>query len=103
MKECIICSKEANQTGSHIVPMNLIKGCIGNRGDEISYGLNLLSGEHNLYLGNNIKHKSRQINQKKTKETFTNPYILDYILCYSCEKKLGEIEGRVYSEILCKI
>lgn len=103
MKKCIICDKEANQTGSHIVPMNLIKECVGNRGNETSFNTDLLTGVQKVYIGNDLKHKKDEINTKNLTENSTNPYVLDYILCHICEKKLGNIEGKVYTEIISKI
>ena len=41
--KCIICKKEANAKNSHIVPMNLIKDCVGNRNNEISYNVDILN------------------------------------------------------------
>lgn len=101
--QCIICDKKADHTGSHIIPANLIKDCIGIRHKEESYNIDLLNGNQLLYIGTSLQHRSLEINKKKLEITKTNPYILDYILCTNCEKKLGIIEGEVYTEIICKI
>ena len=101
--QCIICNKKADQTGSHIIPANLIKDCIGNRHKEESYNIDLLNGNQLLYIGTSLQHLSKEINRKELELTLTNPYTIDYILCTNCEKKLGTIEGEVYSEIVCKI
>lgn len=103
---CIICGKNANQTGSHIVPMNLIKECIGERDKEISFDVDVKNNKivsKKIYIGNELKHESEGINDLKLKEINVNPYTLDYILCSCCEKKLGRIEGKVYSEIILKV
>ena len=104
-EKCIICEKIANAKNSHIVPMNLIKECIGERHNEISYNLNISQNavDREIYIGDAIKHKEEELNDKKLKLVDFNPYTLDNILCITCEKKLGEKEGKVYSEIICKI
>ncbi len=104
--KCAICGKNANQTGSHIFPMNLIKNCIGERGKEISYDIEIQNNKivsKNIYIGNEIKYKNEEINKFSIKEITENPYTLDYILCSCCERKLGMIEGKVYDEIILKI
>jgi hypothetical protein len=83
---CIICEKEANAKNSHIVPMNLIKDCIGKRHNEVSHTIDLLNYKNEIYLGDNIKHKNLEYNSKGLKELSKNPYTLDNILCSSCEK-----------------
>jgi hypothetical protein len=104
--KCIICEKEANAKNSHIVPMNLIKECIGKRGKEASYNVDIQNNRivsKKIYIGNELKHKKEEINELKLDEVDVNPYTLDYILCSNCEKELGNIEGKVFSEIICKI
>ena len=66
MNKCIICNNTANQTGSHIIPINLIKDCIGARYNEISYDINInhLGINKNIYIGDELKHKSEEINNK---------------------------------------
>lgn len=104
--KCIICGKIANQTGSHIVPMSLIKECIGDRGKETSYNVNIQNNKivsQKIYIGNELKHLNKDINELNLNEVDINPYTLDYILCSNCERELGSIEGKVYSDIICKI
>ena len=102
---CIICEKEATAKNSHIIPMNLIKDCIGIRNNEISYNINIdkFNISQEIYIGNALKHNKNKINKTKLSIIESNPYTLDNVLCNVCEKKLGEIEGKVYSEIICKI
>jgi hypothetical protein len=104
-KKCIICGSNPDAKNSHIVPMNVIKECIGGRNNEVSYEIEILNNKFisAIYIGNDLKHKSAEINNKDLKIIDCNPYTLDYILCLVCERKLGEIEGKVYSEIVCKI
>jgi hypothetical protein len=104
--KCIICEKEANAKNSHIVPMNLIKDCVGSRNNEISYDIDILNKnqiESRIYIGDNLKHNKDEINNENLEINDVNPYTLDNILCSCCEMKLGKIEGRVYSEIILKI
>jgi hypothetical protein len=105
-KNCIICEKEANAKNSHIVPMNLIKDCIGKRYNEISLDIefkNINKIEKKIYLGDNIKHNYEELNKDNLELINENPYTLDNILCQNCEDKLGIIEGKVYSEIINKV
>ena len=104
--KCIICKKEANAKNSHIVPMNLIKDCVGNRNNEISYNVDILNNnkiERKIYIGNYLKHKENEINKTNLEIIDVNPYSFDNVLCCTCEEELGKIEGRVYSEIILKI
>lgn len=105
MKKCIICLNEANAKNSHIVPLNVIKDCIGKRYNELSYNINLSSSGlgQSLYIGDQLKHKAEEINVNNLKTVALNPYTLDNILCTVCESKLGKIEGLIYSEIVLKI
>lgn len=103
MNICIICTKGADQKGSHIIPLNLIKECVGDRDNEISYEVDLINGNQEIFIGKNLRHKSEEINYKNLKITDQNHYTLDFLLCKECEKNLGVIEGKVYTEIICKI
>ena len=104
-KKCIICGNNPDAKNSHVVPMNIIKECIGRRYNEVSYEVEILNKKltSEIYIGDELKHKSIEINNSDLNEIHCNPYTLDNILCLECERKLGEIEGKVYSEIVCKI
>jgi hypothetical protein len=101
--ECAICNNIANAKNSHVIPINVIKECVGKRHNEVSFNFNLLDGSKSVYIGNEIKHKSDEILSKKIEIDNDNPFTLDYILCLNCEKKLGSIESELYSEIISKI
>lgn len=105
MNKCIICINEANAKNSHIIPLNLIKECIGARGNELSYNINLNNSglSKSLYIGDQLRHKAEELNVENLETVTLNPYTLDNILCSVCESKLGEIEGQIYSEIVLKI
>jgi len=105
MIKCIICSNEPNAKNSHIIPINLIKDCIGKRYNELSYSINLTSDGLNqsLFIGDELQHRAEELNVNKLKTNALNPYTLDNILCTICEAKLGKIEGLIYSEIVLKI
>lgn len=92
---CIICSRKADATGSHIVPANLIKSCVGKHYKEESYKIDSKSGKVDVYFGrDNLKNTNPLIKDHHYKK--------DYILCQTCEKKLAELESLFYSEFLSK-
>ena len=104
-KKCIICGSSANATGSHIVPANLIKDCIGKREYEESYKIDIKNKKINLFLGkaNPKSFESNRLDERNINISEEHHYVVDYILCNCCEKKLGKIEGEIYNEIICKI
>lgn len=104
-KLCVICNKTANATGSHIVPVNLIKNCVGKRDYEESFEIDLLNRTTNMFLGMS-NPKSFPENKSELRNIALSErhhYVVDYILCIDCEKKLGKIEGTIYDEIICKM
>lgn len=101
---CIICVKNANATGSHIVPANLIKNCVGLRNYEESFKFDLIKRTSNMFLGTS-NPKTFPENKSELKNISISEihhYVADYILCTDCEKKLGVIEGFIYKEFLEK-
>jgi hypothetical protein len=93
--KCIICEKNANATGSHMVPANLIKNCIGESDAEESYEIDAKKAKVDVYYGrDNLKNKSTKIKKSHYKE--------DNVLCQSCEDKLADLESLFYTEFLSK-
>jgi hypothetical protein len=101
--KCIICGEQADAKGSHIVPASLIKKCIGKRDYEESYEIDLINNARNLFLGKSNFKEPEYFSLKNATNSINHHYVLDNILCNKCEKKLGEVEGKIYSEIICKI
>lgn len=94
-KECIICDREANETGSHIAPASLIKNCVGKHYKEESYEIDVKNASVDVYFGrDNLKNTSTEIK--------ANPYKRDHILCKECESKLAVIESKFSTEFLSK-
>lgn len=94
-KACIICDREANETGSHIAPASLIKNCVGKHYKEESYEIDVKKATVDVYFGqDNLKNTSPEIKP--------NPYKRDYILCKECESKLAVIESKFSVEFLSK-
>ncbi|HSH67508.1 MAG TPA: hypothetical protein VLB84_17320 [Bacteroidia bacterium] len=86
MAKCKLCKEnEADQTGSHILSCLSIKSMIGERGEEKSY---LISPDPTENYRKNIK---------------ASEIIEDYILCRSCEQRLGYVEGYIAAELTNKI
>ena len=74
--KCIICEKNANATGSHMVPANLIKNCVGESDAEESYEIDAKKAKVDVYYGrDNLKNKSTKIKKSHYKE--------DNVLCQS--------------------
>lgn len=92
---CIICDKNANATGSHIVPASLIQNCVGKHYREESYKIDAKNVDIDTYFGrDNLKNTSTEIKE--------NHYKKDYILCQECEDKLASIESNFSSNFLRK-
>ena len=95
MENCIICHKEADATGSHLVPASLIKNCVGKHYVEESYEIDAKKVSSDIYFGrDNLKNKSTEIKE--------NHYKKDNILCQECENRLGHLEGSIYTQLLQK-
>lgn len=93
--KCIICEKNANATGSHMVPANLIKNCVGESDSEESYEIDAKKAEVDIYYGrDNLKNTNPEIKKSHYKE--------DNVLCQSCEDKLADLESLFYTEFLNK-
>ena len=93
--KCIICDKNADAKGSHIVPANLLKSSIGERYREESYEINATKATVESFFGReNPKNTSTEIKR--------NPYVRDYILCQKCEKELSKLESNFSQEFLNK-
>lgn len=97
-KLCIICGKNANATGSHIIPAHLIKNCVGKRSYENSFDIDIENLDVNRFLGRYIQHNELENIEKEV----PNHYVEDYIMCNECEKRLGKIESIISSEFIEK-
>ncbi|MDY3548943.1 hypothetical protein PG291_10045 [Riemerella anatipestifer] len=92
---CIICDKNANAKGSHIVPASLIQNCVGKHYREESYKIDAKNVNIDTYFGrDNLKNTSTEIKE--------NHYKKDYILCQECEDKLATIENNFSRNFLQK-
>ncbi len=88
---CIICDNTADKVGSHLIPANLIKKCVGDRNYEESYNIDLKKASVDIYFGrSNLKNKSTQKKQ--------NHYTRDNVLCKTCEEKLAGLESKFARE-----
>ena len=64
-KLCIICGKNANATGSHIIPAHLIKNCVGKRSYENSFDIDIENLDVNRFLGRYIQHNELENIEKE--------------------------------------
>ena len=93
--KCIICSNDANATGSHIVPASLIQNCVGKHYREESYSIDAKNAEIDVYFGrDNLKNTSPEIKDNHYKE--------DHILCQECEDNFAKIESAFSTNFLKK-
>lgn len=101
---CVICGKKADATGSHIIPANLIKNCVGSRYYEESFEIDLLNRNTNMFLGrsNPLSFPENNSELGNIPMSETHHYVVDNILCTKCEAELGKIEGFIYKEFVEK-
>lgn len=110
--KCMLCRQnEASETGSHMVPNNLIEKLFsvdGNKGREraIIERFVLGKGIQTTYLGRDIFEDLQEplLNRRQRAEEIDernrphNPLTFDYYFCHNCEKRLAIIES-LYSNI----
>jgi len=86
MPLCAIClTREANQTGSHMLSAFMIESTVGKRGEELGY------------------HIDTEPNFDYRQNTGAEPVVEDYIFCTGCEKRMSYIEGYICADYRDKI
>lgn len=84
---CLLCGvNKADKPGSHFTPAGIIKKVVGERDKEEIYSIDAAEHSISRFMGRaNLKNEDPEIKK--------GGHVADYILCSSCEKKLGDIEG----------
>lgn len=101
MKKCLLChEREADKTGSHIVPhflMKRIDNQIGAKGRDKELGFIIGKLETKSYFGRNVlPEELEKVYGEVTDELITNndiSYVVDNYFCSICEKDLGNLES----------
>lgn len=86
MPKCAIClTRDANQTGSHMLSAFMIESTVGKRSEELGYIIN------------------EEPDFDYRKNTGAAPVVEDYIFCTGCEKRMSYIEGYICADYRDKI
>lgn len=93
---CLLCKyREADKTGSHIIPSFLMKRINGDGQRDHEVGFEIKNGVVDTYFGRDIyEDKRKEITDEDEKlESRTNYDVRDYIFCSECEKYFGKLES----------
>lgn len=108
MVECLICNKEADNTGSHIVPHFLMKRIDNEKGSserDKEMGFVITEKDTTSYFGQSIlPEKLEEIYGNVTDELIEENEIdgiVDYFFCKICESRLANLESE-YAKIFQK-
>jgi hypothetical protein len=113
MDKCKLCQeREANQTGSHIIPFFLLKSLVNEdvkdkRDKETSFKVSS-SDLVSFYMGRNLSPDKiegllgRELTDEEIQKNL-NHYTCDNILCSFCEKRLQIIESQFNDLVYTKI
>lgn len=101
MNKCLLCQeREADKTGSHIVPHFLLKRIdnqIGAKGRDNELGFVIGKLETKSYFGRNVlPEELEKVYGKVDEELIKNndiSFIVDNFFCSTCEKELGLLES----------
>jgi hypothetical protein len=101
MKKCLLCQeREADKTGSHIVPHFLLKRIdnqIGVKGRDNELGFVIGKLQTKSYFGRNVLPKElEKVYGEVNDELIENndiSFIIDNFFCSTCEKELGKLES----------
>lgn len=113
MKVCKLCQKlEANQTGSHILSWFLIRDAVNQKGkrrrhNEVSFEISSASFV-NTYFGSEVLPdtieitKGRELTDDEIDQQ-KNHYTEDFILCTTCEDRLGTLENYISVQVFDRL
>ena len=97
MNKCLLCKeKDANKTGSHIIPSFLMKRINGDGKRDHEVGFVIKNGVSYPYFGRDIyEDKRRTITDNEELLYSRDNYdVKDYILCNSCEDFFSSLESK---------
>lgn len=93
---CLLCKyREADKTGSHIIPSFLMKRINGDGQRDHEVGFKMKNGVVDTCFGRDIyEDKRREITDEEDKlESRDNLDVSDYLFCTECEKFFGQLES----------
>ena len=102
MNKCLLCKeKDANQTGSHIIPSFLMKRINGGGKRDHEVGFVIKNGISFPYFGRDIyEDKRRSItDNEELIYSRVNYDVQDYILCKTCEDFFASFESKYASSL----
>lgn len=88
MSKCLLCQqREADKTGSHIIPSFLMKRVNGNGKRDHEIGFKIIHGIVDTYFGRDVyEEKRKDITDNEEKFYSRENYdVVDHILCKDCE------------------
>lgn len=97
MNKCLLCQqKEADKTGSHIIPSFLMKRINGDGKRDHEIGFKIRSGIIETYFGRDIyEDKRKKITDYEEKLYSRENYdVKDYIFCKKCEDYFSSLESK---------
>lgn len=94
--------READKTGSHIIPSFLMKRINGEGKRDHEVGFEIGNGVVKSYFGRDIYEDQRReiTDQEETIGSRENLDVCDYVFCSDCEKYFGTLEN-AYATSLC--
>lgn len=108
---CLICNlREADATGSHIIPHSVLESMYndGAKGRDMEQNFQLGGGGSAAYFGRRVlpEKVEQTIGRALTDDeidTEPNPYVADHIFCISCEKKLSFFESLYKQKVAVRL
>lgn len=93
---CLLCQRrDANKTGSHIIPSFFMKRINGDGKRDHEIGFEIKNGVVESYFGRDIYEDARRAitDQKEKLESRDNYDVRDFIFCNDCEKYFSTLES----------
>ena len=97
MSKCLLCrQREADKTGSHIIPSFLMKRINGEGKRDHEIGFKIKQGIVDTYFGRDIyEEKRKDITDNEEKIYSRENYdVIDHIFCKDCEDFFASLESK---------
>lgn len=97
MSKCLLCQqREADKTGSHIIPSFLMKRVNGNGKRDHEIGFKIIHGIVDTYFGRDVYEEKRKdiTNNEEKFYSRENYDVVDHILCKDCEVFFASLESK---------
>jgi hypothetical protein len=104
MQPCALCKeREADKTGSHVVPAFMLVSLIGKRNKEVGFEISS-AGYVKKHIGREVSAEAihelldRELSEDDLEEN-ENPFVVDNLLCSFCESRLSVLESGCAPEL----